>query len=222
MGGYGRKLVENVRVAVTSSTTRMRATSCNCGVTDVAALLRVPQFDCHNGETSDGLRETRAHEKSQNTSCENLVIRQIAIADAERAAQLCAELGYPVSLEEMKERIAALQSLADHVVYVASLGETVVGWIDAAIVQHLQTERRGEIGGLVVANEYRSRRIGQRLLAHAERWVASRGITQVIVRSRITRESAHRFYLREGYSRMKTSAVFCKELSPRGNHTRMV
>jgi GNAT superfamily N-acetyltransferase len=161
----------------------------------------------------------RTQEEPQNTSCENVLIREIALADAEPAAQLCAELGYPVSGEAVKERIVALQGVADHVVYVACLGETVVGWIDVGIVQHLQTERHGEIGGFVIASEYRSRRIGQSLLAEAERWIASRGITQVIVRSRVTRESAHRFYVREGYSPMKTSAVFSKELRPVGDQS---
>jgi hypothetical protein len=34
----------------------------------------------------------------------------------------------------------------------------------------------------------------------------------MLVRSQIKREDAHRFYLREGYVRTKTSVVFTKEL----------
>ena len=147
-----------------------------------------------------------------NTSRDSLLIREIGVTDAEAAAQLCEELGYPVSAGAMLKRIAVIQSLPDHVVYVASLDEAVIAWIDVGIVQHLQTDQYGEIGGFVVSNAYRSRGVGQKLLARAERWVARKGIRQVVVRSRITRESAHRFYLREGYSRMKTSAVFSKEL----------
>lgn len=147
-----------------------------------------------------------------NGSHESLLIREITLTDAQPAAQLSDELGYPVSLESMQKRIHAIQNLPDHVVYVASIREAVIGWIDVGIVQHLQSEPYGEIGGFVVSHAHRSRGIGQKLLAQAEYWIAAKGIPQVVVRSRITRESAHRFYLREGYSRMKTSAVFSKEL----------
>jgi hypothetical protein len=40
-------------------------------------------------------------------------------------------------------------------------------------------------------------------------------LEDTIVRSRITREAAHRFYLREGYTIEKTSLVFSKQLKPR-------
>lgn len=154
----------------------------------------------------------QTHDEAENAGVGMLLIREIAFSDAEAVAQLCVELGYPVSTEIMNQRIAAVQAVPDHVVYVACLGEAVVAWIDIGIVQHLQTEKHGEIGGFVVSNAYRSRGIGQKLLAQAERWVAGKGIREIVVRSRITRESAHRFYLREGYSRTKTSAVFQKNL----------
>jgi GNAT superfamily N-acetyltransferase len=143
---------------------------------------------------------------------ENLRLREIAPSDAAQAARLCEELGYPVTEQQMQERLTRLRNTPDHVVYVACMGDRVIAWIDVGIAQHLQTEPYGEIGGLVVSSDYRSRGIGQLLLAHAERWIRARGITRVVVRSRITRESAHRFYLREGYSQTKTSAVFAKQL----------
>jgi hypothetical protein len=34
----------------------------------------------------------------------------------------------------------------------------------------------------------------------------------MVVRSQVAREAAHRFYLRHGYERTKTSAVFSKVL----------
>jgi GNAT superfamily N-acetyltransferase len=141
-----------------------------------------------------------------------ILIREIALTDAEAAARLSAELGYPAELEEMKERIAVANSSRDHVVYVACAGNTVIGWIDVGIVHHLSTGAHGEIGGLVVSPEYRSAGIGRKLITRAEQWVADQGILRMIVRSRMTREAAHRFYLREGYTMTKTSAVFGKQL----------
>jgi GNAT superfamily N-acetyltransferase len=141
-----------------------------------------------------------------------LLIREITPADAETAAQLATELGYPADIAQMRERIERVKSSAEQVVYVACVSGVVVGWIDAAVSCHLATGAVGEIGGLIVASEHRGCGTGQELINHAERWVAGRGIGTMVVRSRTTREVAHRFYLREGYALTKTSAVFSKQL----------
>ena len=141
-----------------------------------------------------------------------ILIREIALTDAEAAAQLSAELGYPAEVEEMRERIGVVKSSRDRVVYVACAANSVIGWLDVGIVHHLSTGAHGEIGGFIVSPEYRSAGIGRKLIIRAEQWVADQGILRMIVRSRITREAAHRFYLREGYTMTKTSAVFCKQL----------
>lgn len=139
-------------------------------------------------------------------------IRPITIADAEAAARLSAEFGYPSSKETIERRITAVQNRPDHIVFLAVVNETAVGWIDVGIVHHLQSEPYGEIGGFVVSEKYRSTGIGKRLIAQAEEWMRAQGLTRALVRSQIKREAAHRFYLREGYAQVKTSVVFEKEL----------
>jgi PhnO protein len=140
-------------------------------------------------------------------------IRSIEVGDAAAAAALCAELGYPVSSDVLEQRIRALNALPDHAVLVACLEDgRVAGWIDVSITYHLPAEPYGEIGGMVVSEGVRGQGIGRELLAAAERWISQRGIGQALVRSRVVRERAHRFYLREGYSHTKTSAVFVKPL----------
>jgi GNAT superfamily N-acetyltransferase len=141
------------------------------------------------------------------------LIREITPDDAAAAANLSGELGYQVSAEAMRPRIESLLGLPDQAVYVACLGGDVVGWIDLAVSRHLASEPRGEICGLVVSSEVRSRGVGRLLVERAEEWAVSKGLTEMLVRSRIAREDAHRFYLREGYTRIKTSAVFTKKLS---------
>ncbi len=94
-------------------------------------------------------------------------IREITVADAEAAASLSDELGYPVPAAAMKQRIENLRKLNDHVVYVACLPGAVVGWIDVGIVHHLQSESCGEIGGLVVSSACRSAGIGAKLVAQS-------------------------------------------------------
>lgn len=113
----------------------------------------------------------------------------------------------------MERRITALQNRQDHAIFLACLDQAAVGWIDVGIVHHLQSEPYGEIGGFVVSAKYRSAGIGKQLILHAEAWMRERGLHRSLVRSQIARENAHRFYLREGYTRVKTSAVFEKELS---------
>lgn len=142
-----------------------------------------------------------------------VTLRPITPADAEAAAALCGELGYPADPETVRRRIERMKSLPDHAVYVACLpAGTVVGWIDFGIVNHFQGEPYVEIGGLVVSNAERSAGVGARLVARAEQWARERGIARLVVRSQIARERAHRFYLRAGYDRTKTSAVFTKIL----------
>jgi GNAT superfamily N-acetyltransferase len=142
-----------------------------------------------------------------------VTIRTITIADAAAAGQLSAEFGYPASKEVMERRIGSLLNRPDHAVFLAFIDDAAVGWIDVGIVHHLQSDPYGEIGGFVVSEKHRSTGIGKQLIARAEEWICECGIRRALVRSRISREAAHRFYLREGYKRVKTSAVFEKELS---------
>lgn len=140
-------------------------------------------------------------------------IRRILPTDAHQAARLSEELGYPVSAEAMENRIRQIATVENHAVYVACLHGQLAGWIDLNIVHHLQSDPYGEIGGLVVATEFRGNGIGGKLVDAAEKWVADRNLKTLIVRSRISREAAHRFYLNRGFSRLKTSAIFTKGLS---------
>ena len=139
-----------------------------------------------------------------------MIIREVEAGDAAAVAKLSGELGYPVSTEAMRSRIQARYRFPDHVVYVACQSDVIVGWIDVGIVHHLQADPCGEIGGLVVSSEHRSSGIGRQLVGRAEQWVKDRGFSTMRVRSRISREAAHRFYERAGYEHTKTSAVFTK------------
>lgn len=142
-----------------------------------------------------------------------MVLREIRAEDAEAVARLSGELGYPVSAQQMAQRIRAQMQLPDHVTYLAAQPDgTVVGWIDVGMTHHLQSDRYAEIGGFVVSGEVRSLGIGKKLLARAEAWAWERGVRRIVVRSQIARDRAHRFYLREGYRQTKTSAVFSKEV----------
>lgn len=141
----------------------------------------------------------------------DVLIREMVPSDAQQAAELSGELGYPASADEIRQRLHELQQ-ASHAVYAACLDGVVVGWIEVGIAHHLQSGACGEIGGLIVSATCQGRGIGRRLVETAEQWVASRGITKLVVRSRITRAAAHDFYLGLNFERLKTSAVFKKTI----------
>lgn len=144
----------------------------------------------------------------------SISVRPAEVADAAAAAHLSGVLGYPVDTETMRARLARLTDSPEHGVFMACAGDEVVGWIHVSAVEHMQSEPRAEIGGLVVAEAWRSQRVGALLVAHAETWARDRQFAELLVRSQIAREAAHRFYVREGFTRTKTSAVFSKRLTP--------
>jgi GNAT superfamily N-acetyltransferase len=139
-------------------------------------------------------------------------IRAIGPEDADVALRLSAELGYPADRGMMLRRMQQIAGDRNRAVLVACVDGDVAGWIDLSIEYHLQTEPVALIGGLVVSEAARGRGIGRELCEAAEYWARGRGITRMRVRSNSTRERAHTFYLRAGYARVKTSAVFEKAL----------
>jgi GNAT superfamily N-acetyltransferase len=142
-----------------------------------------------------------------------LSIRLIACEDADAVCQLTGQLGYEASLADIQQRIARLASCTDvQAAFVACLGAEIVGWIEVAITRHLQTPPFALIGGLVVKDGVRGLGIGRKLCQQVEAWARLQDIALLRVTSRSTRNEAHRFYLRDGYTEVKTSKVFEKIL----------
>jgi (aminoalkyl)phosphonate N-acetyltransferase len=137
-------------------------------------------------------------------------IRRLTVDDAEAAAELSSQLGYPSSPGDLRKRIEELSHTTDRVAFAAVVDGQMVGWIDAAMERHLQYAASAVIGGLVVREEMRGHGVGRRLCIEVEEWARSQSVPLVRVRSQIKREDAHRFYLRDGYRQVKTSLVFEK------------
>ena len=134
-------------------------------------------------------------------------------ADAARVAVLTTQLGYPVETDEMARRLADVRTGRDDLVLVAvDAADSVIGWIHVARLALLEAGAVACINGLVVDEPARSVGIGRELVDAAETWARDRGATAIIVRSRSTRERAHRFYERLGYVEIKRSHVFEKPL----------
>jgi PhnO protein len=142
----------------------------------------------------------------------DLLIRRLTVDDAEAAAELCSQLGYPNSADDLRRRIDEMSRTTDRIAFAAVVNGQMVGWIDAAMERHLQSPASAVIGGLVVREDTRGLGVGRRLCLEVEEWARSQSVPLVRVRSQIKREDAHRFYLRDGYRKVKTSVVFEKPL----------
>jgi len=141
-------------------------------------------------------------------------IRQIAPTDVEEVSLLITQLGYQRTLEQVLQWIATIDT-GQQVAFVATLEGVVVGWIEIAVVHHLQSAPYALIGGLVVKDGIRGKGVGRSLCERAETWAWSVGVDTVRVTSRSSRIQAHRFYLRDGYRIDKTSLVFEKKAGPK-------
>ncbi|MBX3699462.1 MAG: GNAT family N-acetyltransferase [Dokdonella sp.] len=140
------------------------------------------------------------------------MIRTARSYDAVAIARLCGELGYPATRQQVLVRLAAIEA-AEAVVWVAEddAGD-VVGWIHVGCCAQLLGDARAEIFGLVVAARARGSGVGHELVERAGQWARERGCDSVCVRSRVERERARHFYLREGFASDKTQHVLARAL----------
>ncbi|MBS1821432.1 MAG: GNAT family N-acetyltransferase [Acidobacteria bacterium] len=142
-----------------------------------------------------------------------VTVREVALHDAAAVAELSGQLSHSTSTAEMERRLRQVLPLCKgHTILVVCRGAEVAGWIQAEVVRHIHKPSYVMITGLVVKDGARSLGLGSRLCAEAENWARQQGVDVIRVTSRMTRERAHRFYLREGYTQTKISAVFEKAL----------
>lgn len=143
----------------------------------------------------------------------NATIRSAAVNDAPELADLTTQLGYPVETDAMRDRLERLQDRSDDIVLVAvDPDDRPIGWIHVAMLALLEHSDYASINGLVVDERRRSAGIGRALVAAGEEWARQQGATEITVRSRNSRERAHRFYEQLGFDEIKRSHVFAKPL----------
>ena len=87
-----------------------------------------------------------------------------------------------------------------------------MAWIAVFVCRTVEADARAEVSGLVVDERFRSQRVGERLLAHAEEWARENGCHAIGLRSNVIRDRAHAFYERHGYAHVKTQKAFRKQL----------
>ena len=139
--------------------------------------------------------------------------RRANAADAEAIAELSGQLGYPLSADEVRSRLSLVGTLPTHAIFVAECDGRVCGWVHAYVQQSVVLGERGEILGLVVAEDMRRRGIGRLLMNEGERWVRERGLDMIVLRSNLQRPESHAFYPALGYEHFKSQAAYRKRLN---------
>jgi GNAT superfamily N-acetyltransferase len=144
-------------------------------------------------------------------------VRSAVPADAAAVARLSGQLGYPVAAPALATRLHGLLASEEQAVYVATdMQGHVVGWIQGAEQVLVESGARCEILGLVVDETVRGGGIGRQLVDAVERWALARGLSEVSVRSAVSRAESHPFYKQLGYERVKSQHVYRKRLGAAG------
>ncbi len=143
----------------------------------------------------------------------SISIQSAQASDAPTIAELTEELGYEVSVAETERRLTGILDDDDHAVFVARLGDEVIGWVHVAGMKRLEATFFAELGGLVVKETARRHGVGRRLVEAATRWARDAGYRTLRVRSNVVRPEAPRFYESVGFSRVKDQQVFARKLS---------
>lgn len=135
--------------------------------------------------------------------------------DAVQISGLSLQLGYPATIEHVRERLQRLLSSPNYFVAVAVAGDReVLGWVAAERRLSLESGEKAELTGLVVATAARRTGVGQALVHAAEHWAREAGFASLHVRSNVARVESHPFYRKIGFRFKKTQHTYEKVISP--------
>lgn len=129
-------------------------------------------------------------------------IRAIQQIDFKNIVELMSELGYPIKLEELTNRLDLLQKHVDYEVLVVVKNNQVIGF--AGVYKAIAFEFTGlyvRIAAFVISSKYRKQGIGTKLLKTCEEWAIEQGAVAITLNSgnREERQAAHTFYADNGY-----------------------
>jgi len=129
-------------------------------------------------------------------------IRDAEVSDAAAVASLMCELGYETTPAEMEMRLQRIVGNQAYKTFVAEVEGQICGTIGTfCYASYEHNDLSGRIVVLVVSDKARRRGAGRALVAAAEREFVRQGVSRVALNTRLTRESAHKFYESIGYER---------------------
>ena len=135
-------------------------------------------------------------------------IREMGAMDITVCRFLLSQLGYDLSLQEMKRRYDAIKQKQDHAIFVGEQDGQVVGLLHLYERPAFDKPPEVIVQALVVDRNCRGTGVGKKMMNMAERWALDRGFSSVALTSRVSRSDAHSFYNRIGYKVEATSHLF--------------
>jgi GNAT superfamily N-acetyltransferase len=144
---------------------------------------------------------------------DGLILRHARLEDATRIAELCGQLGYPSTREQLDRRLHEVVAHDGNAVVVAETrsGE-IAAALDIFVVWGITSDMHAELAAFVVDERFRSLGIGRQLLEYAEDWAREKGCKEIALRSNVIRDRAHGFYEGLGYRLIKIQKAFRKRL----------
>jgi GNAT superfamily N-acetyltransferase len=135
-------------------------------------------------------------------------LRESTVDDAPSLAALSSQLGYVTTAAEIRSRLYSIQNSEQDVVYVAVVGNVIVGWVHGFCTLRLESGWFSEVGGIVVDENYRSNSVGKMMLDKLKQWSLGKGMAALRVRVKKERTEAHNFYLKQGFTKTKDQMVY--------------
>lgn len=141
----------------------------------------------------------------------NFQIRECKTEDVDAIYSLNnTEMGYEYSIEDTKEKLEGLLESDKDKIFVATVQNTVVGYVHANDYDVIYAPHMKNIMGIAVSGEYKKYGIGKAMLEEIEKWAKETGAFGIRLVSGSTRTGAHEFYRRCGYIGDKQQINFKK------------
>ena len=122
------------------------------------------------------------------------------------------DLGYDYPVEELRERLETVLGSEKDRIWVAVMGQQVVGYIHACGYDVIYAPHMKDIMGIAVSSACRRVGIGRALLYAVEEWGREDGAAGIRLVSGADRVGAHAFYRCCGYDGGKTQLNLKKYL----------
>ena len=143
-----------------------------------------------------------------------ILIQSADSSHAEKLTDLIYQLGYTLSISEMKRRVEVYSTQPFYQAWVALADRYVVGSIALCITDNfIQDERFATIISLVVDKVYRRQGIGGKLLRHAENYAKKQNCNHIelITHERRAVMGTHKFYYGLGYQSLNEEVKFMQK-----------
>jgi GNAT superfamily N-acetyltransferase len=140
-------------------------------------------------------------------------VRAMQDDDLPHVRQLNFQLGYSGTIKQIRSRFAGVRQQAGQELFVAHVGERLVGWLHVQSHRSLESEPYAEIAGLIVDRDERRHGVGRALVERACAWAKDQQHATVRVRSNVNREEAAKFYPAMGFAILKTQHNYSLDLA---------